>query len=74
MFDSLQAVDRVHRFGQTREVRVVRFVIRRTIEERIVELQNKKAEVIRGAIGRGEGDRSERMEETRTEDFRMLFS
>lgn len=53
---------------------MVRFVIRRTIEERIVELQNKKAEVIRGAIGRGEGDRSERMEETRTEDFRMLFS
>jgi SNF2 family DNA or RNA helicase len=53
---------------------VVRFVIRGTIEERIVELQNKKAEVIRGAIGGVEGKRSERMAETRTEDFRMLFS
>lgn len=71
---SRQAVDRVHRFGQTREVRVVRFVIRGTIEERIVELQNKKAEVIQGAIGGGEGKRSERVDETRTEDFRMLFS
>lgn len=34
-----QAIDRVHRLGQTRAVRVVRFVTRDTAEEKIVLLQ-----------------------------------
>ena len=37
-----QATDRAHRIGQTKKVTVIRFVIRGTIEERIIELQNKK--------------------------------
>ena len=32
-------MDRVHRLGQRRPVRVVRFATRETIEERILELQ-----------------------------------
>lgn len=63
----------MHRFGQTKEVRVVRFVTKGTIEERIVELQNKKAVVIAGAIGGG-GAKPGSVDETRTDDFRMLFS
>ena len=37
-----QAMDRVYRIGQTREVRVVRFICAATIEERIVEVQESK--------------------------------
>ncbi len=34
-----QAMDRVHRVGQKRDVRVVRFMTKHTVEERILELQ-----------------------------------
>ena len=34
-----QAMDRIHRIGQTRPVKVVRFVTRHTVEQRILELQ-----------------------------------
>ena len=37
-----QATDRAHRIGQTNKVSVVKFVTRGTIEEKIIELQNKK--------------------------------
>lgn len=37
-----QATDRAHRIGQTKKVTVVKLVTRGTIEERIIELQNKK--------------------------------
>ncbi len=66
----MQAVDRVHRFGQTKQVRVVRFVTRGTIEERIVELQNKKALIVQGTIGKGEKG----VRDVRTQQLGMLFS
>ena len=34
-----QAIDRAHRIGQTRPVRVSRFTVKNTIEDRILELQ-----------------------------------
>ena len=37
-----QAIDRVHRIGQTRTVRVKRFVIVDSVEERILEMQERK--------------------------------
>lgn len=37
-----QATDRAHRIGQTKKVLVNRLIARGTIEERIIELQNKK--------------------------------
>ncbi|KAJ3224554.1 hypothetical protein HK099_008235 [Clydaea vesicula] len=46
-----QAIDRVHRIGQTRNVKVTRLVIANTVEDRILDLQNKKRELIDGAIG-----------------------
>jgi len=36
--------------GQQRKVRVVRFVTRRTVEERVLALQRKKQAMIKGAM------------------------
>lgn len=38
----LQAMDRAHRIGQTKQVRVFRFVTEGTVEEKIVERADKK--------------------------------
>ncbi|KAF1849354.1 uncharacterized protein K460DRAFT_305410 [Cucurbitaria berberidis CBS 394.84] len=40
-----QALARVHRMGQTREVTTIRFVMEGTFEERVVETQEKKREL-----------------------------
>ncbi|KAH9308577.1 hypothetical protein KI387_036488 [Taxus chinensis] len=45
-----QAQDRIHRLGQYKPIRVVRFVIANTIEERILRLQEKKQLVFEGAV------------------------
>ena len=37
-----QAIDRVHRLGQTKTVNVVRFVVANSIDEKIIEIQKKK--------------------------------
>ncbi|TPX48514.1 hypothetical protein SeLEV6574_g02005 [Synchytrium endobioticum] len=46
-----QATDRVHRTGQTRDVNVIKMVIRGTVEERIIGLQKSKKHLVEGAIG-----------------------
>ncbi|KAI8149543.1 SNF2 family N-terminal domain-containing protein [Fennellomyces sp. T-0311] len=48
-----QAIDRVHRIGQRLPVRVVRLVIDGTIEQKIIQLQQKKAQMVQGALGDG---------------------
>ena len=65
-----QAMDRVHRIGQREEVRVVRFVVRDTIEERILELQEKKRRLAQGAFKKKDQEEQRRMME---EDVRMMM-
>lgn len=66
-----QAMDRVHRIGQKRDVKIVRIIARNTIEERVLELQEKKRELARGAFGRkGAKDKKE----VNVEDLRTLMS
>ncbi|EPS41398.1 hypothetical protein H072_4696 [Dactylellina haptotyla CBS 200.50] len=45
-----QAIDRAHRIGQTRQVYVHRLIIRDTVEDRILTLQDQKREVISAAM------------------------
>jgi DNA repair protein RAD5 len=45
-----QAIERVHRIGQTREVFVSRFVCKGSIEERIIELHKSKTNLINNAM------------------------
>ena len=47
-----QAMGRVHRIGQTRPVRIVRFVTEHSIEQRILELQEAKKAITRGALAK----------------------
>ena len=48
-----QAIDRCHRIGQTREVKVTRMLVRDTVEGRIDELQEKKRAIATAALGDG---------------------
>ena len=41
----LQAMDRAHRLGQTKQVTVYRLVVKGTIEERILQRAREKSEV-----------------------------
>ncbi|XP_021744696.1 putative SWI/SNF-related matrix-associated actin-dependent regulator of chromatin subfamily A member 3-like 1 isoform X2 [Chenopodium quinoa] len=54
-----QAMDRVHRIGQKKDVKIVRIIARNTIEERVLELQKKKKELAKGAFGRKGKDKKE---------------
>jgi SNF2 family DNA or RNA helicase len=46
-----QAVDRAHRIGQTRNVMVYRMVARDTIEEKVMALKERKAELFDAVLG-----------------------
>ena len=48
-----QAIDRCYRIGQTREVRVIRMIVRDTVELRIQALQEQKRAIAQAAMGDG---------------------
>lgn len=48
-----QAIDRVHRLNQTVDVKVFKLTVGNTVEERIIELQEKKRELAKAAIEGG---------------------
>lgn len=52
----LQAMDRVHRIGQGKVVRVVRYRMRDSIEEKVFALQAKKATYAKGVVQKLTGD------------------
>merc|ERR1719331_1093994 len=64
-----QAIDRAHRLGQHKPIRATRFIIRNTVEERILRLQDKKRLVFEGTVGGDVGSLSQLSEE----DLRFLF-
>ncbi|RHW26862.1 DEAD/DEAH box helicase [Nocardioides immobilis] len=64
-----QAVDRAHRIGQTAHVHVYRLVATDTIEEKVMELKGRKAELFAQVID-GEGVMSTALD---ADDIRGLF-
>lgn len=40
-----QAIDRVHRLNQTIDVKIYKLIVKNTVEERIVDLQDRKREL-----------------------------
>jgi DNA repair protein RAD16 len=66
----MQAMDRAHRIGQHRPIRVVRFVAEGTVEERVLQLQEKKRLVFDGTVGRDAGS----LKMLTGADMRALFT
>jgi SNF2 family DNA or RNA helicase len=46
-----QAIDRAHRIGQTRPVIAYRLLARNTVEERVLQLQDQKRQLIAAVMG-----------------------
>jgi SNF2 family DNA or RNA helicase len=67
-----QAVDRVHRLGQTRPVETYQFVMKGSIEEKIQELAKKKQQLADMSMNRGKMDKRE-VQEARMREYRSLF-
>ncbi|KAF8970999.1 hypothetical protein BGZ46_010359 [Entomortierella lignicola] len=66
-----QAIDRIHRLGQTKPVDVIRFIIKESIEENILDLQKRKAEL--SDMTFSEKLSKQEVLKRRLEDLRCLF-
>ena len=54
-----QAIDRIYRLGQTKDVTIYRLIMEGTIEEKVLELQEKKRQLVREAFGKDASDKNE---------------
>jgi SNF2 family DNA or RNA helicase len=62
-FIEMQAVDRAHRIGQQREVKVHRILVKETIEDRILQLQENKRGLVEAALDEGQSRSLARLSE-----------
>ncbi|HTS25098.1 MAG TPA: DEAD/DEAH box helicase [Bryobacteraceae bacterium] len=65
-----QAVDRAHRIGQTQQVFAYRLIARDTVEEKVLELQNSKRELVAAIIG----EDNSLIRNLQREDLELLLS
>ncbi|KAI8889437.1 hypothetical protein K501DRAFT_170938, partial [Backusella circina FSU 941] len=65
------AMDRIHRLGQHRPIRVTRLIIENSIESRIVQLQEKKSALVDSTVGKCHN--VEALDKLTVEDLRFLF-
>jgi hypothetical protein len=65
-----QAYDRVHRLGQDKDVFIKRLIVRDTIEERMLQLQDVKVGLAEAALGEGTGAKLHKLS---VKDIRLLF-
>ena len=64
-----QAIDRTHRIGQTKNVFCYRIIAKNTIEEKILELQNRKKDLFASVISTD----SQAMKNLTVEDINYLL-
>jgi SNF2 family DNA or RNA helicase len=69
-----QAIDRVHRLGQRREVIISKFIMRDSIEVKVLDLQKKKTQLAEMSLEKGKvtGGREEE-QKRKLEELRSLF-
>lgn len=68
-----QAVDRVYRLGQTKPVNVWRLVMEDSIEERVLDVQTDKRQLVQTAFGEGAGGKRGKERVTRLADIERLL-
>lgn len=66
-----QAVDRVHRLGQKRPTTVWRLVMEGSVEERVLDIQAEKRQLVNKAFQ--EKNKGEKSKETRMADIAKLL-
>lgn len=54
-----QAIDRIHRLGQERDVFVKHFIVARTVERRVLAIQARKTAMVSSALGKSDASTSE---------------
>ena len=64
-----QATGRAHRIGQTRMVTSYKLITEETVEQKILQLQERKREIIEGTLG----SENQFVESLSMDDFRELF-
>ena len=64
-----QCFDRCHRLGQTRDVEIIRFIMKDSIENKMLDIQEKKKHLISGAFRQTEAQRRQQ----RIRDIRDIF-
>jgi len=67
-----QAVDRIHRLGQTKPVTTVKLIIENSIEARLLEVQKKKTELANMTLGQNFSKQD--LMHRRMEELKQLFS
>ncbi|PVG03217.1 hypothetical protein CPB86DRAFT_723782 [Serendipita vermifera] len=60
-----QAIDRIHRLGQEREVFVKHYIVKNTVEKRVLAIQRRKTAIITSALGKNDSSVSEGIENLR---------
>ncbi|KAJ2721475.1 DNA repair protein rad16 [Coemansia sp. Benny D115] len=66
----MQAMDRIHRMGQYRPIKVTRIIVENSIESRIIALQVKKQHLVNSTIGRDKKS----LDHLSEQDMQFLFS
>ncbi|KAH9176837.1 P-loop containing nucleoside triphosphate hydrolase protein [Lactarius sanguifluus] len=67
-----QAVDRIHRLGQTKPVTTIKLIIENSIEARLLEVQKKKTELANMTLGQNFSKQD--LMHRRMEELKQLFS
>ena len=65
----LQAIQRAHRIGQTKPVKATRLILKGTVEEKVISLQEKKQLVFDGTIGQSDSA----LQQLTSADLAFLF-
>ncbi|XP_056420818.1 helicase-like transcription factor isoform X2 [Hyla sarda] len=68
-----QCFDRCHRLGQTKEVIITKFVVKDSVEENMLKIQDKKRELAAGAFGTNKPSSSE-IKQARINEIRTLVN
>jgi DNA repair protein RAD5 len=67
-----QAIDRIHRLGQTQPVTVIRYIMKHSVEERMLQIQQTKIAMISVVTGQTHLNQEER-KQNRVNELQTLF-